>query len=102
MINLHPFVLVGTAGVLGELRRLGFKTFAPYINEAYDAIEDHGERLKAALASAATLIRMPARDLHDLYTELWPILVHNMTHLLGGASALVDKDPGLRRLAAEV
>ncbi len=31
-----PFVLLGTQRQLKELQRLGFKTFAPYIDESYD------------------------------------------------------------------
>lgn len=99
MVNLHPFVVVGTPGILAELRRLGFKTFAPHIDESYDSIQDPAERLKAALASATALIRMPIDDLHELYAELWPILTHNFMHLLGGAANLVDHDAGLRALS---
>ena len=100
MLNLHPFVLVGTCGVSAELRRLGFRTFAPYINEGYDNIEDPSERLKAALAVAVSLIRMPKTELHGLYEALWPTLTHNFMHLLGGAGALVERDDGLLALAA--
>jgi hypothetical protein len=31
-----PFLLFGTQGQLEELRKLGFKTFAPWIDESYD------------------------------------------------------------------
>ena len=34
--NCHPFVVLSTPGYLKELKMLGYKTFAPYIDESYD------------------------------------------------------------------
>jgi len=36
LVSGKPFILLGTPGQLVELRRLGFKTFDPRINESYD------------------------------------------------------------------
>ena len=53
-----PFVMLGSPGTLAVLRALGFRSFAPAINESYDEILDGTERLRAALAEAARLAEM--------------------------------------------
>lgn len=42
-----PFILLCGAGSMAELRRLGFKTYNPLIDESYDEIENLHERIKA-------------------------------------------------------
>ena len=37
IVALHPFVIIGSAGSLKEVQRLGFKTFPEYFDESYDA-----------------------------------------------------------------
>jgi len=41
----HPFIMMSRPHTLKHLRRFGYKTFAPYIDETYDDIEDDHERL---------------------------------------------------------
>ena len=36
LINLHPFILMSTPYSLKFLKKFGFKTFHPFINEQYD------------------------------------------------------------------
>ena len=38
IVALHPFVIIGAFGSLKEIHRLGFKTFAKYFDETYDAL----------------------------------------------------------------
>lgn len=40
----HPFILMAWPFALSELKKLGYKTFSPYINEEYDNIIDDKER----------------------------------------------------------
>ena len=49
MLNLRPFVLLGSAGGLATLRSLGFHTFEPLINEQYDAMLEREPRLSLAI-----------------------------------------------------
>ena len=42
----HPFVVWGSAGTLGYLREQGFETFDHTIDESYDTIINHGDRLQ--------------------------------------------------------
>lgn len=80
MMNLSPFVYFGNAGALGELRALGFRTFAPEIDERYDEMTDHGERMAAALAELDRLAGLNKPQLAALHEALWPRLVHNYWH----------------------
>ena len=43
----HPFIVAAPAGYLTYLRKLGFKTFDGIIDETYDTITDHEQRMKA-------------------------------------------------------
>ena len=43
--NLQPFIVFGDYLTLAELRKLGFKTFEPFIDESYDDCIDDDKRL---------------------------------------------------------
>lgn len=55
VIHKHPFILVSTANSLTHLRKLGYKTFSPYINEHYDTIENDEDRFNAVWAEVERL-----------------------------------------------
>lgn len=40
----QPFVIVGPAGTLAELRRMGYRTFDHAIDNSYDTIQDNSQR----------------------------------------------------------
>ena len=42
----HPFMLAAGPGSLALLRKYGFQTFSPYINETYDTVQDNDLRLQ--------------------------------------------------------
>lgn len=77
-----PFVLAGFAGSLKMLRKLGYKTFHPYIDESYDAIENDEERLEAIMDEVERLSHLPDGDLLDWQESIQPILEHNYQVLL--------------------
>lgn len=52
----HPFVLFARPGTLAELRRQGFKTFSPWIDESYDLIENDDERFDAIFKEITRLM----------------------------------------------
>jgi hypothetical protein len=47
----HPFILAAGSGSLSLLKKYGFKTFSPYIDETYDSIIDDQSRLSAVVAA---------------------------------------------------
>jgi len=46
-----PFVILGPARSLAHMKSLGFKSFAPYIDESYDEIDDPEERYQAVVST---------------------------------------------------
>ena len=60
MAHRHPFVLLGPAGALAALRALGFRTFAPTVDERYDRLLDGRLRLDAVLAEVERLLTLNA------------------------------------------
>jgi hypothetical protein len=74
LLSQRVFVLFGAQHHLRDLRRLGFQTFAPVIDESYDEIEDCKTRWAAAWEAARDIAR---RDPQQIWRELQPRAHHN-------------------------
>ena len=72
-----PFVIVGCHHYLKKLRKLGFKTFSPYIDESYDDEEDTNKRIELACKSFKNYIT--ARSINN--STIQSIVVHNQANL---------------------
>lgn len=77
----HPFVLVTAPESLQYLKKLGYKTFHPYINETYDSILDHGDRLLAIVDEIERLCKMDKVEFKNWRASILPIVKHNYTML---------------------
>jgi hypothetical protein len=73
----HPFVLLSTVGSLEYLRRYGFQTFDPVINETYDTIQDPAERLRAVVAELQRIAGLDPAEKQKLYSTLREIASYN-------------------------
>jgi hypothetical protein len=82
LINFLPTIVVGPPGILKRLRELGFKTFDPYINEAYDAEEDPQTRLRMITEEISRLCSFTKEEIHRWYWSMEDILVHNHRKML--------------------
>lgn len=82
LINFQPFIFLAFPGALNELRRLGFKTFSPFINEDYDNEQDLYTRMKMISDEISRLCSMSKEDIHNWYWSMEEILIHNHRHLL--------------------
>lgn len=80
--GVHPFVLAGDPGSLAQLRKHGFETFSPWIDESYDAAFTPGERMALILKEIERLSRLEPGDLRELTIALWPQVEHNYYHLM--------------------
>jgi hypothetical protein len=76
-MNFSPFVYFGNAGGLRTLRELGFRSFAPFIDESYDDIVDNSQRMAAAYAQFERLVNMTDADLAYGLESVWDALEHN-------------------------
>jgi hypothetical protein len=77
----HPFLVVGTPGTLSYIRRLGFRTFTPLIDERYDSIVNDEQRMQTLFRSIDTLGELDENQRRALLDRAEPILMHNMLHL---------------------
>jgi len=80
-IALHrPFIIQGPKFYLENLRRLGFKTFDYWFNEAYD--EDPWDYKHIVIADLLDDIsKWSLDDVKQAYKEMTPILEHNYQRL---------------------
>lgn len=80
IINLQPFIYVGSPYSLKTLQELGFKTFHPFIDESYDSEEDPKIRMTMIANEIEKFSKMSIEDIHNWYYSLTDILIHNQKH----------------------
>lgn len=80
IVAQRPFVLVAAPGNLAYLRSYGFKTFAPWIDESYDNIQDPDDRLDAVADEVAKFAAMSVRELKQVHREMQSVLDYNKQH----------------------
>ena len=71
IVMKNPFIILGDAGSLEELRSLGFRTFSKWIDESYDTVLDVKTRIDTALSAAQDC------DLMTYDEELYETLDYN-------------------------
>ena len=79
--------MLGSAGTLATLRALGFRSFAPAINESYDHQLDGTRRLQSALAEAERLTALSDAAWRELNRDDGPLaeaVRHNQRLVLCG------------------
>lgn len=79
--NLQPFIVLGDYKTLEELKKLGFKTFAPFIDESYDDEKDAKKRFNKIEIEIKKLKNKSIKEIHDWYYSIIDILVFNRNHL---------------------
>jgi hypothetical protein len=83
-----PLLMLGSPGTLAQLRSLGFRSFAPAVNESYDDQLDGRVRLRAVLREAERLLTLSGDEWAQLRREGGPLdaaVRHNERHLGCGA-----------------
>jgi hypothetical protein len=73
----RPFIVVGAAGILRQVRRAGFKTFGQWWDEGYDDITDPAARLSAIYELIVALSKKSMGELTQLTTAMASTLEHN-------------------------
>lgn len=77
IVAQRPFIIVGTKNHLKAFRGLGFKTFAPVIDESYDDEPDYEKRCSMILDA---MDKLSQQDPREVYKKLYPVLEHNYKH----------------------
>lgn len=79
--NLQPFIVLGDYKTLAELKRLGFKTFEPFIDESYDLESNPRLRMQKIEIEIEKLKNKSIEEIHDWYYSIKDILIHNQKHM---------------------
>lgn len=85
MAHLQPFIQVNKQNALKEIRKIGFKTFHPFINEEYDNIKDDRLRMDAIYEEIKRLNNLSIQEIHEWYYSIQEILIHNRNLLFSFA-----------------
>jgi hypothetical protein len=87
--HLQPFIFMGPSNALNELKKLGFKTFSPFIDESYDNELDPELRFKMIMAEIERLSKINIVEIHNWYNSIFDtILLHNQKLLFSNADYL--------------
>ena len=76
----RPFFIVNGAGCLQSLKKLGFKTYADYIDESYDIEQDVPKKLQKICKEVIRLQNLRTKDpdtFYQMYNKLKEIAQHN-------------------------
>lgn len=82
ILNLQPFIIVGSVGSLDLLKKLGYKTFNGVIDENYDNVENDELRLKMCLDLVRQISNWDNAKQIEIQQQLSDILLHNQQLLL--------------------
>lgn len=77
IICKHPFILVSRPHSLKYLKKIGYKTFHPYINESYDDIEKDSDRLIAIVNEVERLSKQTPEEWITWLKNVEDIIEHN-------------------------
>ena len=73
----HPFIIVSNPGILELLRKLGYKTFEPLIDETYDKVKDPAIRLMMISKEVKKLCELEGEALANFLTKAKEICEYN-------------------------
>ena len=74
----HPFIVATSVGFYRDLRNLGFRTFSTVIDESFDLVENHQDRMDRIYTIVKDLCD---QDLVSFLSECQDICKYNQQHL---------------------
>lgn len=77
-----PFIAFATPYFLNDLRKLGFKTFHPYINEDYDMVENNTDRLHMIVKEIERISNLKDSEFFELIKGCESVSDYNYNLLL--------------------
>ena len=77
IIMKKPFIVFYCKNFLKDIKKFGFKSFDPFINEQYDSIEDDILRYKLAVQEMKRISNLSKSEKQKFYNNILPICEHN-------------------------
>jgi hypothetical protein len=90
IITKKPFLIYGIPNILSALRKCGYQTFHPLINETYDTVEDIDLRRGMILDEMNKLNNMSEEELDSFIEKCKPVIEHNYRHMLESNNPNLD------------
>ena len=75
--TFHPFIMIGRPHSLLALKKLGYQTFNPMIDESYDSIENDDDRLSMIFLEIHKLMSKTPAEWIVWQTQIKKIVIHN-------------------------
>lgn len=91
ILHCQPFICVAEHNHLKHLRELGYATFGHLWDESYDEIENSHDRFLAVMKLSEEIANKSLDELHDLYIEAEPTLLHNRQVLESSLTLRLEK-----------
>jgi hypothetical protein len=88
----HPFIVLGRPNFLMHLKKRGYKTFSPFINEDYDSIEDSVKRFEAIMTEINRLSKFNDQEWLDWLSGVKDIVEHNHATLQIEKNSITEKN----------
>jgi len=85
------FMIVGPSGSLAWLHSKGFRTFAPFINEDYDSIQNPTDRIITITSEIKRLCELPITTIKSAMMDYADTLTHNFNLLKNMESIELDE-----------
>jgi hypothetical protein len=73
----HPFIIAGSPNTLTHLKNLGYMTYDSIIDESYDTILNHGDRMLAIVDEIERLCNLDKAQFKSWMSKARPIAEHN-------------------------
>jgi hypothetical protein len=86
----HPFVVLGCQHYLENMKKIGFKTFAQWIDESYDSIQDPAQRALALVKSVVEFSKKSQSEKIQCLTEMLEVTNHNRALAMSSIWAFGD------------
>lgn len=86
----HPFIVAANPGFYRDLRNLGFQTFDHLIDESFDTIENHQDRMNRLADLVQNVVQL---DLEAFVIAAEDVCKYNQQHLLGFADSVRGEFP---------
>jgi|LakMenE01Jun11ns_1017448.scaffolds.fasta_scaffold9954839_8 hypothetical protein len=82
MLIGHPFIAIAAPNFYKDLHDMGFKTFGTLIDESFDTINNHSDRLHKATQTIISLAKLSKSDLDSFLSACKDICDYNREHMM--------------------
>lgn len=80
--NLHPFIIMGSHGILDILKKQGFYTFEEFFDESYDEVIDPKIRLTKVVDEIEKFVKLSNLEKQKKFESIKDKLIYNKKHFI--------------------